>query len=499
MTSTDRFARTVRTVSVVSGAFIVLCLLTTIALAVLGRPDEQITAVEVHDDAEVLDTVLVEEEIAALDTYSPVRVVVWTRDGAQSDNVNAETLEWARGRPDDGLLSPDGRYWADGTLVVTLSVEETTGTGSGEVGTYFGEDIAVEPPSAQQELQAHGYDHFQALNWDTGVVAIADAAAGEMARPAWTRFGITFGIPVGLALLAAANIVGVRTMSRRFLAANDRFSVTTQDVHTTVSESEYVLDLDHGFGSRIKSTAGSVLRQYDRTLEDRDAIAEASVWTVNAANIPLWRDIRSIRSSAEDIEDSSGLLRRATTLYMGSGEWKQVWDEEIEETAEHLRTARDDGGLRRRAGATAAAELHDFCTTALVRLEDVADRGAAGGGENISECLGEIAEIRGELTQRMTAIERAAAPKNSAKARYVDRAIADERWRRNDRSRSITGFYDRRSFYSPRSFIVGFAVGARSHRRAVEREKRVQSSGGSRTSYGASGGGFRGSGSSSRF
>ena len=497
MTSTDRFDRRVRTASVLSGALIVLCLLTAAVLAVLGRPTEPVTAVEVRDDAEVLDSVLVGEEIAGLRTHSPVRIVVWTRAGAPDDNLNEETLDWARDRSEEDLLSPDGRYWADGTLVIALSVEESSGTGSGQVGTYFGEDIAVEPTSAQEELQSRGHEHFRALNWGSGVTAIAEAAAGEMARPAWTRFSITFGIPLVLALLAAANIAGVRSMGKRFRTANDRFSITTQDVHTTVSDTEYVLD--HGFGSRVRTTAGTVLRQYDRTLADRDAIAEAAVWKVNAANIRLWREIRGIRRSAEDIEDSSGLLRRATVLYLGDGDWKQVWDEEIEETADHLRTARDDGGLRRRAGAAVAAELHDFCTTALVRLEEVRDRGAAGGGENISACLEEIAEIRGDLTRRMYEVERAAAPTNSAKARYVDRAIADDRWTRNDRSRSITGFYDRRSFYSPQSFIIGFAVGARSHRRAVEREKRVQSSGGSRTGYGSSGGGFRGSGSSSRF
>ncbi len=497
MTSTDRFDRRVRTASLLSGALIVLCLLTAVALAVLGRPDEQVTAVEVHDDAEVLDTVLVEEDIAALRTYSPVRVVVWTRTGQQSDNIDAETLEWARERADDGLLSPDGRYWADGTLLITLSVEESTGRGSGQVGTYFGEDIAVRSMSAQEELQSHGHEYFQRLDWAAGVTAIADAAAGEMARPAWTRFGITYGIPLAVALLAVANIVGLRSMGRRFRAAESRFSLTTQDVHTTVSATEYVLD--HGFGGRVRTTAGTVLRRYDRTLDLRDAIATAPVWSVSAANIRLWRDIREVHRSADDIEDAVRLLGRATDLYTESGDWRQVWEEEIEETAEHLRTARDDGGLRRRAGEAAAADLHDFCTTALTQLEDVRERGVAGGGEDISACLDEIAKIRDGLTRRMNAIERTAAPKNSSKARYVDRAITDERWSRNDRSRSITGFYDRRSFYSPRAFIVGYAVGARSHRRAVERKKRAQGSGGSRTGYGSSGGGFRGAGSSSRF
>ena len=132
---------------------------------VAGWSDEQVTAVEVHDEAEVLDPVRVEEDIAALRTYAPVRVVVWTRDGGPSDNINAETLAWARDLPDEELLSPDGRYWADGTLVITLSVENTTGTGSGQVGTYFGEDIAVELHERSGGSPSHGYDHFQALNW----------------------------------------------------------------------------------------------------------------------------------------------------------------------------------------------------------------------------------------------------------------------------------------------------------------------------------------------
>ena len=42
-------------------------------------------------------------------TYAPVRVVVWTRQGEASDNINAEALEWARSQPEKDLISPDGR------------------------------------------------------------------------------------------------------------------------------------------------------------------------------------------------------------------------------------------------------------------------------------------------------------------------------------------------------------------------------------------------------
>ncbi|GAA4508018.1 DUF5129 domain-containing protein [Brevibacterium yomogidense] len=495
--STDRFSRTARIASLLSALLIVLSIVACVALAVLGRPDERVTAVDVHDDAGVLDTVLVEEDIAALRTYEPVRVVVWARDGEYSDNINAETLEWARSRPQDGLLSPDGRYWADGLLLLTVSVEQNDGTGSGQVGTYFGEDVKVEPVSAQEDLQSHGYDDFRDRNWEDGVIAIADAAAGEMARPAWTRFGVTYGLPLGVAVLAGLNIAGIQVMRRRFQDADDRFTLATRDVHATVSATEFIVD--HGFGGRVKNTAASVLRQYDETLDTRDAIAAAPVRTVTAANVGLWKRIHGVTRTAEDIEDSAGLVRRATALYMGEGNWEEVWTDEVEETASHLRDARDNSDIRRRIGGAAAADLTHFCDTALEQLEAVRARGVAGDGENISECLDEIARIREELTRRMGMIERVSAPANRSLARHVDKAIWQERRRRNRNARSITGFYDRTSFYSPRSFAVGYAVGAKRHRAAEQRKKMARSSGGSNTSFGSSGGGFRGAGSSSRF
>lgn len=495
--STDRFTRTARTASVLSALLIALSIVACVVLAVLGRPDQHVTAVEVHDDAGVLDTVLVEEDIAALRTYEPVRVVVWARDGEYADNINAETLEWARSRPQDGLLSPDGRYWADGLLLLTVSVEQNDRIGSGQIGTYFGEDVKVEPTSAQKELQSRGYDDFRDRNWESGVVAIADAAAGEMARPAWTRFGVTYGLPLGVAVLSGLNIAGIQVMRRLFQEADDRFTLTTKDVHATVSATEFILD--HGFGGRVKNTAAAVLRQYDETLDTRDAIAAAPLWTVTAANIGLWRRIRGVTSASEDIEDSSGLVRRATALYMAEGDWERVWADEIEETAAHLRYARDSSDIRQRVDGAAVADLKNFCSAALEQLEEIRAHGAAGDGESISQCLDEIAEIRKELTRRMGMIERLSTPANRSLAGHVDKAIWQDRQRRNRNAHSITGFYDRTSFYSPQSFAVGYAVGAKRHRAAEQRKKRMSSSGGSNTSFGTSGGGFRGSGSSSRF
>ena len=497
MTATDRFTRTARGATLVSAAVALVCVLAAIALSLLGRPGSPVEQVEVTDDAGVIDPVLVEERIGELRTYAPVRVVVWTRQGEPSDNINAEALEWARSQPEKDLLSPDGRKWADGLFLLALNVEQDDTVGSGQIATHFGEDVKVEPVSEQKKLQEQGYDDFRNRSWEDGLVAIADAAAGEMARPAWTRAGISLVLPLVLAGLALANAAGVQIMRVRFAEAADRFTRTTENVHATVSATEFILD--HGFGGKVRNTAASLLRQYDRTLDERDAIADSSRWAVTAANVSLWSRIKRLNEAAGDIGESTGVVQRATSLYSADGQWEQVWQDEVEETAKHLQEARDSDTIRRRAGAAQAGELAAFCTQALAQLDDIREQGTRGGGENIEECLERISGIRAELTRRMQAIEAAAMPSNRSHARYVDKAIMQERRRRSARSRSITGFYDRPSFYSPTAFAIGYTSGTRRHQAAEKARQSASRSSGSNTSFGSSGGGFSGSGSSSRF
>src|SRR5699024_5847982 len=245
-------------------------------------------------------------------------------------NINAEALEWARSQPEKLRISPDGRKWADGLLLLALNVEQDDVVGSGQIATHFGEDVKVEPTSEQLKLQEQGYDDFWNRSWEDGLVAIADAAADEMARPAWTRAGITLVLPLVLGGLAVANAVGVQVMRGRFTAAADRFTRTTENVHETVSATEFILD--HGFGGKVRNTAASLLRQYDRTLDERDAIADSSRWAVTAANVSLWSRIKRLNDEAGDIGESTGVVQRATSLYSADGQWEQVWHDEVEET-----------------------------------------------------------------------------------------------------------------------------------------------------------------------
>lgn len=497
MTATERFSRTARSAVLISAAVVAVSILAAIALTILGRPGHVAGPVEVTDDAGVMDTVLVEERIGELRTYVPVRVVVLTRSGERGDNINAELLEWARAHPEKDLISPDGRKWADGLLLLGLSIEQNDVIGSGEIATHFGEDVKVEPVSEQKKLQEQGYDDFRNRSWEDGIVAVADAAAGEMARPGWTRPAVTLVLPLIVGLLALANAAGVLIMRTRFREAADQFTRTTENVHQTVSDTEFILD--HGFGAKVRSTAASLLRQYDRTLDERDAIADSSRWAVTALNIPLWLRIRSLGETAGDIGDTTGVVQRASALYAADGQWEQVWEEEVRETARHLEEARSSDTIRSRAGSAQHADLTAFCTQALSELEEIRQQGTRGGGENIEACLEKIRMIRDELTRRMRQIEQSAMPTNSQHARYVDKAIMKERDRRNRRSRSITGFYDRPSFYSPTAFAIGYTSGTNRHRAAERAKSAARSSGGSNTSFGSSGGGFSGSGSSSRF
>lgn len=131
MTAAERFARTARSATLISVAAALMCVVAAIALSLLGRPGEQVQQVEVTDDAGVVDPIRLEDSIGELRTYAPVRVVVWTRQGESSDNINAEALEWARSQPERDLISPDGRKWADGLLLLALNVEQDDEVGSG--------------------------------------------------------------------------------------------------------------------------------------------------------------------------------------------------------------------------------------------------------------------------------------------------------------------------------------------------------------------------------
>ncbi|WP_029088655.1 DUF5129 domain-containing protein [Brevibacterium album] len=495
---TRPFSRTAARAAVVSAALALLCLLAAAALLIAAQPRQTPVDVEVIDGAGVLDPVLVAEDVSALRFHAPVRVVVWTREGEYADNINEETLGFARAHPELELLSPDGRYFSDGLLLLTVSVEENERYGSGQVGTYFGENVKVEPTSAQQALQEHGYADFQARDWAAGTAAVAEAAAGEMARPAWTRPAVTLGLPAALALALLLNAGGVLYQRRRFEALCAEFDANTADVHARVTAAELVLD--HGMGSRIRQTAGAVLREYDDTLTLREQFDARRIWTVTAANPALWSGLRRFAENTEDIADASAMLDRATTLYHREETWETVWEQEIGETREQLEAALKDQTIRRAAGSDAARRLTEFARAGLVRLEEVRLRGLRGSGENIVECLDEIAEIRRELTEQMRRIESAALAGSAAQTRHVERAIAKERRARSRSFRSVTGYYDRSVFYSPRTFALGYVAGVANHRRAEQAKARARSSNsGSTRGFGSSGGGFRGSGSSSRF
>ena len=126
--------RTRRRLDVLTGVACALVVLAAVAAFLLGRPDASITEVHIADDAAVLDPTLIEEQISDLAVHRPTRVVVLTRDGEVSDNINEQTLAWARLNPDLDLLSDDGEKWKDGTLLITASVE-ANGEGGGPART----------------------------------------------------------------------------------------------------------------------------------------------------------------------------------------------------------------------------------------------------------------------------------------------------------------------------------------------------------------------------
>ncbi|GAA4283888.1 hypothetical protein GCM10022261_14190 [Brevibacterium daeguense] len=492
-------AARVRTLNLITVVACLLVVALAILTAVLSRPDHQISRVDVVDEAQVLDPTLVEQEIAELRAYEPTRVLVYAKSGEAGDNLNEETLAFARDNPELDLISGDGQKWADGVFIVALSVESDGtdgGPGSGQVGTYFGEDIKIESLDAQQRIQSQGYDAFRARDWSRGVIEVTESAVSAMAKPFYAS-GVFLTVSTAVVVLLLLAHAGVVTgFARSYQRNRRRFGETTEGIHALMSETELIPDT--GFGSRVKSTAHELLNDYTYLLDERQHIDERPLLALSAFNFPLLKKMQSFGSEVTDVSESSAMLATAVTLYSRQPGWQETWKAEIGQLRADVAEAASSQEIRHRLfDRRLGWELNDFCQRTLRRLDELEASGLTGDEAALDSGLSELTVLRRQLADLMNRVLAEATshePKRDA-VPFIERAIRnhDDPHRRR---RSLTGYYDPPHYMSPIAFSTGYGIGLQQHQ---QHQTQQSSSSSSTTGYGSSGGGFSGAGSSSSF
>lgn len=473
----------------------VLVAIGCLAFYLFTGPMHPVRDVEIFDDAQILDSTLVKRELSRVNTFKDTRVIVWTRNGSPQDNINAETLNWARQHQDLNLMS--GPAWSNGTFIITVSVEDNSTRGSGQVGTYFGEDIKIASAEAQTELREPGYQYFKQRNWSQGVVAITEANARRMARPAVRNPTVLQGIALAVAVFSVVNFVSAFRRVRRFESDAKVFDAVTVNVNERVAATDFILD--EGFGAKIHNAAATLLRNYTDALDLRDSIKSTSFFALNVLNRPLKKRIDAFSDKTDQIENATDMVDRATALYSRDEQnWQAVWKQEIDDTRSHLKTVLSDRTLATKADSSLYQSLCEFAKEGIQKLDQIEYGVSYDDGTNTSAYLDQIARIREELTSRMNNIQEDVLLRSGKQKRFIQEATERSLRSNRARSHSLTGYFDTRSFYAPAAFATGYNNGLRDYE-SYKESRSSGGSGGTTTGYGSSGGGFSGAGSSSRF
>ncbi len=466
-----------------------------------------IESVEVYDTADVLNEQKLQDAIGALDFHEPTKVVVYSRTGDYSDNINTETLlyakkshpEWISSDPEDY-----GDYWADGYFIITLSRE---GKYSGQIGTYFGEDRKVSE-GQMEKIHKAGYDNFRSARWTDGVIDVAAAGAKIMNRPwylqptLWILGGVIAVIGGGTAL----GVAGTRSSRRKKFAAaleqgRKHLSNVTMDLETTElsartlpTGSRHAADLERRFADFMKRYRESFTEQ-----QKLEVATKKERGTGDAV-----KNSESFSLKAQNLDATDDAIIAAAALYTRSATWEQAWQAQTAPLLEDLAALPDLTSDAEEATTGAAAALESFGVDAAADVERI---GTDLKAENIGvdAALDQLSELRKQLTERLDAFATAqidAYAQSEEEKRDMREALRTERTNYSSGGYQGGGsILDVTSpgelFWRVQSFNVGYHAGVSSV--DSSREAASSSSSGVSSGYSGGGGSFSGAGGSSHF
>ena len=459
--------------------------------------------ISVYDTADVLNDEKIKDAFSGIDFNEPTKVAVFSREGEYSDDINSETLAFARDAHPE-WISQDaedyGDYWADGYFIITLSVE---GPGDGQIGTYYGEDRKVST-SQMESIHEAGFEDFNLSRWTDGVIAVGAKGAKIMNRP-WYKnpaLWITTGVAGGAAGVTGLVVLGVRASRRKEFAANlgtgrEHLSNVTMDLDTT-ELSARTLPTGSRHAADLERRFADFMAKY-RTLFTRQQELEAATKKTRSSGsgVALSKDFID---TAQQLDATDDAIIAAAALYTRSATWQDAWRAQTAPILEDLAELPELlGGPDKKLGPAGSA-LRSFGDTAQLEVQAVGTDLAAQAID-VDTALDRLSELRKQLTERLDAYAAArigAYAKSEAEEKEMRETLRKQRYASTG-TRSGGSILD---VTSPAEFfwrVSAFNIGYHSAVKAVDSSRQAASSS-SGVSTGYSGGGsFSGAGGSSRF
>ncbi|WP_194949654.1 DUF5129 domain-containing protein [Actinomyces trachealis] len=275
-------------------------------------------AVEVHDEAGVLQPAATAQALEELRFRKNVRLVVLTLDVGYNDSFNNAVLAHARAHAPSWV---DGNYWADGMVILGVS------PGGRWVGCYFGEDVKV-GTATQQAIQEAGKGSFRQGLWATGVEQMARKSSVVIGRPVagettvWLLSGL--GVSGGLGWLGWM-LWSASAARSTFRRAKRHYTQVTSDYEGTQIKAG-LIPTNEAHGAQVLARFGWFEDQYARLTRAFQEYGEphGALWFGNQRRSTA----KQLLSSATALDSLDDAISNAAALLTLSEGWEVAWANE---------------------------------------------------------------------------------------------------------------------------------------------------------------------------
>ena len=394
--------------------------------------------VEVHDEAGVLQTEPLIEEIQAMRFRDNVHVAVLTVPGWDVDNLNDAVLEYARSHASDTdvpwISTSNSNYWSDGLVILAVAPEAR------KVGCYFGEDVAV-PLEQQAAIQDAAKNQYRQADWYGGTVSMATKTADVIGRPGGGDEATTYVLPliwacIGLVWLLYYLWRGFTARSRAHEALR-HYSQVTHDYETTELLAGTIPE-DEPHGAQVMARYRWFRSEYEKVTRSWQDFG--SPYRAQWFGMSVLRRATELEKRSALLDSLDDVIANTATFLGRSPGWDRVWANEQGPVLEDLQSLRrlcheiDSSAVANRGAIPERSkEERDWVRSRKQRLDDMTSE-LENGALQPSAALDELDEIASETKTKAARLAREAIDADTS--RY-----ADERRRRYDSRSSKDAAY----------------------------------------------------------